>query len=357
MNKKQKKTKSTRSEFQRLEPSQWKFERLDELLDAMEGCSILVLGDVGLDRYTLGDVDRISPEAPVPIVRVTREMIKLGLTANVADNLRTLGGVPLLLGVIGRDGAGAEFRDLLKTRRIDSTHLVTDPKRRTIVKERIVSERQQLLRVDYEDLGATPKSIEATLATRVKRLTKKVEAVIIEDYAKGLLTPRFTASVFRAVHEAGKWTAVDPNPRSPLSLYRGARLLTPNTREAEALSGVRIVDLKSLRRAGEQILQATGAEFVVITRGRDGMAIFEAGNAVVRLIPTYAREVYDVSGAGDTVIAVLTLALSSGAQIDEACVLANLAAAVEVGKRGTATVSVDEIRAAFDWVRPPSKPA
>lgn len=312
--------------------------------------SILVIGDVGLDRYTVGSVDRISPEAPVPIVRVEQEIHKLGLAANVADNLQALGSDPWLVGVVGRDRVAEDFRKVLKKSRISDKHLVVDVSRRTVLKERIVSDRQQLLRVDYEDIGPSSAASSRQLLARAKSLMAKASVVIVEDYAKGLLGAELSRDIFKAAKKARKPVLVDPNSKSNPALYQGASLLTPNTKEAEALAGIKITDSVSLKKAGAAILKKTGAPALIITRGKDGMAIFEKGRSEPQLIPTYAREVYDVSGAGDTVISVLALALGLGASLEDAARLANLAAAIEVGKRGTATVSRDElITALASW--------
>jgi D-beta-D-heptose 7-phosphate kinase/D-beta-D-heptose 1-phosphate adenosyltransferase len=224
---------------------------------------------------------------------------------------------------------------------------VVEASRRTILKERVVSETQQLLRIDYESPHRVKPMAEQRLLKKVALLLPKVDAVIIEDYAKGLLSGPLMQKLFSMASRAGKVVAVDPNMRTPVGDYRGADILTPNTREAEQLSGILIRDRASLVKAGFSILKTTRSKWVVVTLGKEGMAIFTRGSHLVRLIPTYAREVFDVSGAGDTVIAVLVLALAAGASIEEASVLGNLAAGVEVGKRGTATVSPDEIRAAL----------
>lgn len=332
-----------------IEPSAWSQKRLRAILKAMRGRKVLVIGDVGVDRYTVGLVERISPEAPVPIVLVEDEKLKLGLAANVADNVRALGGSALLTGIIGKDRAASDFRTLLRSSRIPSSHLIEDSSRRTVVKERIVSERQQLLRVDYESLHPLSGEVERRLFRRIELLVPRCDAIILEDYAKGMLSARLARSIFELAREAGKLVAVDPNTKTPVGLYAGSGMLTPNTREAEKLSGVSIVDEASLVEAGTRLLTATRARHVVITRGKDGMAIFSADTTAVRLIPTYVREVYDVSGAGDTVISVLAMATAAGATIEEAVVLGNLAAGVEVGKRGTATVSPEEILTAMEF--------
>lgn len=348
MQKKKGKGKSFQSVWP-IHPANWNRNRLRALLRSFVGKKILVIGDVGVDRYTCGQVKRISPEAPVPIVWVQDEKLKLGLAANVADNVKALGGVPYLTGVVGKDRTAQDFRELLKKSSIQSSHLVIDPSRRTVLKERIVTESQQLLRVDYENVGRVDSAIDKELMQKITKLMKDCDGVILEDYAKGLLSQGFTEFIFSTAKKFKKKVAVDPNEKTAINFYQGASILTPNTNEAEKLSGISILDEKSLVEAGSKILNLTHAEHVVITRGKEGMAIFSAGEATVHWIPTYAREVYDVSGAGDTVIAVLSLAISAGASIEEAAVLGNLAAGVEVGKRGTATVTPEEIRMAMEF--------
>ncbi len=339
----------TAARFDEMNPSCWNSERLNLILARCRGKKILVIGDSGLDRYTIGLVERISPEAPVPIVLVQEEKLKLGLAANVADNVRALGGCPLLLGVVGKDRGAEDFKALLKKSQIKGVHLAVDRSRRTVLKERVVSDRQQLVRIDYESPHKISKEVELRLLRKFEKLLPTVDGVIVEDYAKGVLTETLMKSIFKLSKQAGKRVAVDPNLKTPVGNYRGATVLTPNTREAEHLSGILIRDDSSLAEAGRLILRATLATQVVITLGKDGMAIFTQGTSTVVLIPTYAQEVYDVSGAGDTVIAVLSLALASGATIEEASILGNLAAGVEVGKRGTATVSPAEIKAALSF--------
>ena len=316
---------------------------LAERFEQMDGVRVLVIGDVGIDRYTLGSVDRISPEAPVPIVRVQEEKLKLGLAANVAENLKTLGADPLLCGVIGKDRAGDDFKGLLKAGRMSSNHLALDPGRRTVLKERIVSERQQLLRVDYEDVHPVSKKLESALFGKITQALRGADSVILQDYAKGMISQPFSRKIFEAAAKSGNAVSVDPNSKTPLEVYRGAFILTPNRSEAEALTGIKIVDGATLFEAGHRILSGTDAPHVVVTLGKDGMAIFERGRFEAEIIPTFAREVYDVSGAGDTVISMLTLALTVGSSVHEATVLGNLAAGVVVGKRGTATVTPEEI--------------
>ena len=339
--------KLTDSRFRQIALGNWDGKRLERLLKKMSERSVLVVGDVGVDRYTRGVVERISPEAPVPIVRVEQESLKLGLAANVAENVRALGGKALLVGVVGKDRTAQDFSVLLKSSGLSERHLVVDPSRRTVLKERVVSDRQQLLRIDYESEHPMHASVQLSVLKKAELALQSVDALIVEDYAKGLFSETLLQSLFLSARKQQKPALVDPNVKAAVSLYRGASLLTPNTREAEALAEVAIRDLDSLWNAGKTILERTNAEHLLITRGKEGMAVFSSAQEQVTLIPTAAREVYDVSGAGDTVISVLSLALASGSTLEEAAILGNLAAGVEVGKVGTATVSPEEVRSAL----------
>jgi rfaE bifunctional protein kinase chain/domain len=321
-------------------------ERLLEILGAFKKQQVAVLGDVGIDRYTLGSVDRISPEAPVPIVFVHHEHLKLGLAANVADNIVALGGGVEITGVIGKDKDAQDFNKLIRDKKIDAS-LVVDPQRRTILKERIVAETQQVLRVDYESIEPMSAITHKRVQTEALKTIKTASALIIEDYAKGLLSEEMISACIRVAKKYHIPVLVDPHMRTPAHWYMGADLLTPNKREAEALSGIRIIDDESMVRAGHEILKRAHAKGLIITLGREGMAIFKDAKSAPTRIPTFAQEVYDVSGAGDTVISVLALALASGADLAEAAFISNLAAGVEVSKRGTATVSQKEIVQAF----------
>lgn len=319
-------------------------KRFDELLDKFKEKRILVIGDVGIDRYTVGTVERVSPEAPVPIVFVTDEKHKMGLAANVADNIKVLDAHVDLVGVIGSDRYAQDFKAMLKKQNVSSESLVVDRARRTIVKERVVSDRQQLLRIDYETPHAVSAAVEKAIEKRVKELMPTCDAVILQDYAKGMVSVGLTHRIFALAKKLKKTIAVDPNAKSPVDLYVGGTFITPNLKEAEKLSGVSISDPKSLVVAGQKLLKLTKCKYVIITRGKDGMAVFSRDKKNPELIPTYAREVYDVSGAGDTVISVMALAYAAGATIKEAAILGNIGAGVVVGKRGTATVTQKEMR-------------
>ncbi len=345
------KKSGTQSKFLKIAAKSWDVGALRLLLAKMRKKRILVVGDLGVDRYTEGTVERICPEAPVPILHVSRETLKLGLGANVADNIRVLDGEVLLIGVVGADRTGEDFKRLMRTAGINPAHLVVDRKRRTVLKERLVTSQQQILRVDYEDLLPIAPATTGKVLRKTRNLISKVDAVIVQDYQKGMFSGDTARKLIALVRKRKGIVTVDPHPKAKSVSYRGAMVLTPNIKEAEALARVPITDDDSLDIAGRRILREAGAEHVVITRGKDGMAIFTAGKSVVYLIPTYAREVFDVSGAGDTVIAVLTLALSAGGSIQEAAILGNLAAGVEVGKRGTATVTANEILEMMDVMR------
>lgn len=338
--------------FQSISSADWKKENLKSTLKQIKKKKILVVGDIGVDRYTEGSVERISPEAPVPIVNVESERLKLGLAANVADNILALGGTPFLTSVMGDDRAADDFKDLLNKSKITSQCMVVEKKRRTALKERILSEKQQLLRVDYEDVFPVSSATEKKILQKAKSLIKTMDAVILEDYCKGLLVPKVIKGIIEIAKNAGKPVLVDPNMKSDIHAFKGATVLTPNRKEAEILSGVpKISDKKTILKAGRKLLELTAAKYIIITLGKDGMAVFaQNGTEKTLLIPTFAKEVYDVSGAGDTVIAVLALALSSGADVEEAAILGNIAAGIEVGKRGTATVSPREISDALEEI-------
>jgi D-glycero-beta-D-manno-heptose-7-phosphate kinase len=322
--------------------------RVDRILSQFLKKKVLVFGDVGVDKYTFGRVTRISPEAPIPIVEVYNTQLKLGLAANVADNVAALGGEPLITGVVGRDIGSQDFLKLLRASKLNSRYMVFD--RKTTLKERVVAESQQVVRIDYESQQTINSKVLREILRKLETAIERSDCIIIEDYAKGLVETSLCKQLIQLAEKKNIPVLVDPNSKSPLSLYEGCTVITPNVLEAEALTGIAIKDMTSLNRAGHRILDEVNAQIVVITRGRDGMAVFMKGKSQPVLIPTFAREVFDVSGAGDTVIATLALALVSGANIIESVLLANFAAGVEVGKRGTATVSMPELKEYIELV-------
>lgn len=306
--------------------------------------SVLVIGDVGIDRYTIGQVERISPEAPVPVVLVKEQKNKLGLAANVVDNLWSLKAKAQMIGVMGEDGLSQELIHLLsKASRQAPQFLVTDSTRQTILKERVVSDKQQLLRVDYESSGWISKEIENKILKNVEIALKQSSGIILQDYQKGMITPRLARSIIQLAKKSKKLIAVDPHANASLESYCGADFLTPNKTEAEKLSGIKIDSESNLSKAGDKILSVTQAHYLAITRGKDGLTLFERGSKKMMTIPTVAREVFDVSGAGDTVVAVMVLSLLSGCSIKQAAILGNIAGGIVVGKRGTATVTQEEL--------------
>ncbi len=323
--------------------------RLESLLDAFQGRHLLVVGDLILDRFIWGEVDRISPEAPVPVVYISNETVHLGGAANVAANLVGLGAVPHLVGLVGEDLEGRTLLKELEKEGIDPAGVISSDRRATTVKTRIIARHQQVCRTDREDRHPLPESEAENIERRAARELGQIEAVILSDYGKGILTGPTTASLIARCHRNDCFVAVDPRP-GDFSDYRSASLITPNKKEAEQASGITIADETSLQSAGAALLERTRAQSLLITRGEEGMTLFEAeGHSH---IPTVAREVFDVTGAGDTVIAALTLAVACDANLREAAFLANHAAGIVVGKLGTAAVSSTEIR---DSVDPPGR--
>lgn len=313
---------------------------LEELIQAFPETKIAVIGDLILDQFIWGKVSRISPEAPVPVVEVTRESEHLGGAANVALNLVALGATPLLVGVIGEDSAGELFKANLEGAGIGAEGLVTDSSRRTTVKTRIIAQHQQVCRTDRECRSPLSQEVRWSLLEKAREAVQRADAVIISDYAKGVIDPEQTVQLIRSARELGRFVAVDPKV-ADYRVYSGASIITPNKHEAELASGIVIDGAVSLEKAAQRILALAQADNLLITRGEDGMSLFEGTQC--HHIPTVAREVFDVTGAGDTVIASLTLGAAAGAALPLAALLANHAAGVVVGKLGTATASPSEI--------------
>jgi rfaE bifunctional protein kinase chain/domain len=319
--------------------------RAERLLAAMQTRRVLVVGDVMLDEFLWGRVARISPEAPVPVVEITSQTFHLGGAANVASNVRSLGGQAAVAGVVGRDPAGQRLRDALVRGGVEDALTLDDKGRPTTHKTRIIAHHQQVVRADREEAGEIGAALEDALGDALRRAARGAGAIILSDYQKGVVTRRLMKTVLDAARREGVPLLVDPKVRH-FALYRGAAIVTPNQMEAEQATGVRIRDAAGLRDAGAKILKTLRCRAVLITRGEHGMALFEQDKKPVE-IPTAARQVFDVTGAGDTVIASLALALAAGATLPEAAMFANYAAGVVVGKIGTATVSPDEVLAAI----------
>jgi rfaE bifunctional protein kinase chain/domain len=320
-----------------------KKQRFGELTTQLKTKKVLILGDVGVDRYTIGTASRLSPEAPVPVLLVTSQTDKLGMAANVADNIRAFGAVPLLASLVGEDRVCDELYSLLKESGIESSHVHKHASRRTSLKERVIAQPQHIVRIDHEKPLPLSAEAEKFFLDKTMPLLQQCDAVILEDYAKGVLTEGVLKAVIQEARKLQKLVTADPTTivRRPTD-YKGVSLFKPNRDEASRLSGIEIKDEESLNRAGEFLLNEVDAAMVVITQGSAGMTLFTRKEKPVT-IPTFARAVYDVSGAGDTVIAMLTLGIACGATLTESAVLANFAAGVEVGKQGTATVTLKEL--------------
>ncbi len=319
--------------------------RIRENISQLKGRKIVIVGDVGLDEYVMGDVRRISPEAPVPVVEVRREDLRLGLAANVAQNVASLGGTAVLVSVVGQDVAADHFRELLKKADVSSEHLIVDSSRPTTRKLRIMAEHHHIVRVDFELKRYLDSVVEDDLTKRLSVLIPSCDGVIIQDYAKGVLSESGLREVIKIGHAHGKHVMVDPNRTTPVKHYAGVDLMTPNREEAVELSELDISDLRESPRLilelGQSLREKAKAEHLVITRGKEGMTLFDKDRVVH--FPTFARQVFDVTGAGDTVIAALALAWGAGWKLEEACVLANFAAGVVVGKVGCVPCHVDEL--------------
>lgn len=322
--------------------------RLKEILDRFSRCELAVLGDVMLDEYLWGKVERISPEAPVPVVHIRKETWRPGGASNVASNIVALGARAYILGVVGPDKTGERLRESQTQEKIDTTGLIVDPDRQTTVKTRVIGQNQQMLRIDREHTTAlSTKTVEA-LGEIIKRISPKVDGIIVSDYAKGVIVKDLLSRVIKEFRRQGKFVNIDPKLKN-FPLYEGATIITPNSREAESALGRVFETEEDILRAGTDLLKHLSTDAVMITRGEHGMSLFER-NAPPLTIPTQALEVFDVTGAGDTVIATFSLALAAGCKMAEAVEVANLAAGVVVGIVGTATTTKEKILDHFDRI-------
>ncbi len=318
-------------------------DRLIELLGAMRNVQVVVIGDAMLDRYLIGDADRVSPEAPVPVVTMESEVAVPGGAGNVAANIAALGATASLVAVVGDDSAGDALRDALAALTIGTAGLLTVTGRPTTTKTRIVAQGQQIVRIDREVTNPIPDRHRDDLHAAAQREIEEADVVLVEDYDKGAIDAMFARALIDAAAEQGVPIVVDPKRRHFFD-YAGATVFKPNRRELEAAFGTHFMgDDADLAAARERL----AVDHMLLTLGADGMALISAG-AALRRTPSNAREVFDVSGAGDTVTAWIGAALGAGAEIGEAAWLANLAAGVKVGKRGTATVAPDEVILAWD---------
>ncbi len=315
--------------------------RLQELLEAFKTKKIAVVGDLMVDRYYWGTVGRISPEAPVPVVEVVEEQVRLGGAANVANNIQTLGGEPMLVGLIGNDHPGQVFIEILKERNLPAKGIVTDASRPTTIKTRVIAHAQHVVRIDNESKAECPEHIRHMIIDAVKYNIHELDAIIIEDYNKGVVTKDVIHELIAVARKYNKIITVDPKFNNFLE-YKHVTVFKPNRREVEEAIGGRLKSVGDVERAGKHLLEVLEAENILLTRGEEGMSLFESNGAITH-IPTQATNVQDVSGAGDTVVSTLTMALASGATIHEAATLANCAAGIVVGSVGIVPVKPSEL--------------
>jgi len=326
--------------------------RITKLLAAARRTRILVVGDVMLDQFIRGSVSRISPEAPVPVVDFKSESFMPGGAANVARNLSALGAAPELFAVVGKDDSASRLRELLREQGVGCDGLVTHATRPTSIKTRIVAHQQQVVRVDRETRGELDARTTARLVESIRARLAGAAGIIIGDYGKGVVTQGLLDELKKLCRERSVWLSLDPKPVHHLNLT-GLSLITPNRKEAFELSGLPddtrsanpLTDINLIRTAG-RLLNDLSPALLLVTLGEQGMLVCRRGEKPVH-IPTVAQEVFDVSGAGDTVIASFTLAIAAGASPLEAAIFSNHAAGVVVGKAGTAIVTPDELLASF----------
>lgn len=323
--------------------SQAESRRLARYVERFSKARILVVGDVMIDRYIWGSVTRISPEAPVPVVNVTKETVLLGAAANVVNNIHALGGAVGVCGVIGSDDAGRQLVHLLRAQGIHTEGLMVEQGRPTTIKTRVIAHNQQVVRFDRETKDSIERKTHQEIYEFVKdRIRNGLDAIVLSDYCKGVVTKALVRDIVRLARKNGTIVSVDPKV-AHFGMYRGVTILTPNTKEASTGARIDIEDDRSLLRAGSSLLRRLKCDAVLITRGEQGMSLFERGGRTTH-IPTVAQEVFDVTGAGDTVISVLTLAMAAGASMPDAARISNYAAGIVVGIVGTATVRPEELK-------------
>lgn len=319
---------------------------MNDLLARFRNCPVLVVGDLMLDEYLWGHVNRISPEAPVPVVEVQRRTFTAGGAANTAANVAGLGGSAILVGIVGDDAEGRRILDLMSELGIDTSAVIADSSRPTTTKTRVIAHSQQMVRIDHEQLGPLSASVEAELLVLLEASLPRVRAAVISDYGKGVITPSLCERFLAVARATGVPVIVDPKG-TDYRKYRGATVVKPNQLETGKVLNRELRTTAEVERAGRELLEFLGAgSSVLVTRGAQGMTLLEADTPAVH-VPAQAREVYDVTGAGDTVAGALALTLAVGGNLETACRLASLAAAVVVGKVGTATCTVSELEAAL----------
>jgi D-beta-D-heptose 7-phosphate kinase/D-beta-D-heptose 1-phosphate adenosyltransferase len=316
------------------------FQRAKRLIDNFDDVSLLVVGDLMLDEFIWGNVSRISPEAPVPVVHASRESFMPGGASNVAHNIKALGGEVYLAGVIGRDQRGKALTGDLESRGINTSGILCDDTRPTTLKTRVIAHNQQVVRIDKEISEDVDDSIVRRILKFSEQLIKDIDAVIIEDYGKGVVVSKLVQNLIRLARSNGKFIVVDPK-ENHFPLYKNATTITPNNHEAALACGLKTDDM-DIEKIGRKLMIQLKCEALLMTLGENGMCVFEKRGGITR-IPTVAQDVYDVSGAGDTVISAYTMAIASGARHIEAAHIANCAAGIVVGKVGIAVAERQEL--------------
>ncbi len=311
-------------------------------IDKFSETTILVIGDIIMDKYVWGHVSRISPEAPVPVVEVKQETKRLGGAANVLNNIASLGGRCILCGVVGDDHSGREMLEQVGGMGLPVDGILKVSDRPTSVKSRVVAYNQQVVRFDRESRKSIPEEAVQGILEHIRAISREVDAIIVADYGKGVISEAMMKGLRGLVWDSGILMAVDPKTGN-FEYYKGVDVITPNHHEAGAYCRRDIEDEASLLEAGRYMLESLEAGSVLITQGKDGMTLFESDGAVSH-IPTVARKVFDVTGAGDTVISTLCLGLASGMDFKSAAVIANFAAGIVVGELGTSTVNGQELK-------------
>ena len=319
-------------------------KRAFEIISNFSQSGVLVIGDVMVDHFIWGKVSRISPEAPVPVVDVQKDSILLGGCANVLNSIYAMGGNVYVTGVIGADDIGQGLVRELRSRKVDTAGIVVEKGRPTTLKTRVVAHGQQVVRFDNESRKPILKTSTQKILDYVQSLHKKIGAIVVSDYGKGVISRELIEGIKSIVKDSNVFICLDPK-QSDFSIYQGVHVITPNHHEAQRAAGMEINNSDDLMVLGEKLLKKFDFKALLVTRGEEGMSLFEKRRKIEHTyFPAQAKEVYDVTGAGDTVIGVLALALAARASLTEATCLANHAAGIVVGKVGTATVSQDELK-------------
>jgi rfaE bifunctional protein kinase chain/domain len=316
-------------------------KKLSNLKKKFIGKRVAVIGDLMLDSYFWGKVGRISPEAPVPVVEIDNEFNRFGGAMNVAFNILTLGGIPIPIGVIGNDNEGKVFSSLMKKSGISSKGIVIDKNRPTTSKTRVIADKQHVVRIDREKTTPISAQTEKKILDLLKKEIKKLDAIILEDYNKGVMTDSLIRNVIELATNENIIITVDPKFNN-FFLYQNATVFKPNRKETEDALGIRISSMKDITTAGRQLLDKMNCKYALLTLGEEGIALFEKNKAERRL-PTKAQKVSDVSGAGDTVISTLTIALTAGADIYDAAYLANFAGGIVCQEIGIVPIELNKL--------------